>query len=211
MRPSAPRPRAAEPLVASSASITGIGALWLQLTDYITQSQIRGFLLAFSAIAVMLCLLFRSLTIGLLAMIPNLSPALLALGGMGWLDISLDYVRLLVAPVAIGIAVDDTIHLVTRYRHEFRQCGNYRRALRASLQDVGRALFITSVVLVLGFLVFQFSVMDSQVAFGTLLAGTIVVALVANFLLMPALIMTFEPFGPEGEGPEEATRSSSTP
>jgi predicted RND superfamily exporter protein len=190
---------AASPLVASTASVTGIGALWLQLTDYITQSQIRGFLLAFVAIAVMLCLLFWSLKIGLLVMIPTVTPALLALGGMGWLDISLDYVRLLIAPVAIGISVDDAIHLVTRYRHEFRRCGDYRQALRASMAEVGRALVITSVVLVLGFLTFQFSEMDSQLAFGALLAGTIFAALVANFFLMPALVMTFEPFGPEGK------------
>jgi predicted RND superfamily exporter protein len=191
---------AAEPLVASTATVTGIGALWLQLTDYITQSQIRGFLLAFAAIAAMVCLLFRSFKIGLLAMIPNVSPALLALGGMGWLDIPLDYIRLLIAPVAIGVAVDDTIHLVTRYRHEFRRCGDYGEALAISLRDVGRALFITSVVLVVGFLSFQFSVMDSQIAFGALLAGTISVALIANFILMPALVMTFQPFGPERKG-----------
>ena len=65
------------------------------------------------------------------------------------------------------------------------------------MNDVGRALFITSTVLVCGFLVFLLSVMDSQASFGVLLAITILVALVADFLLMPALVMTFEPFGPE--------------
>jgi predicted RND superfamily exporter protein len=99
--------------------------------------------------------------------------------------------------VALGIAVDDTMHLVTRYRHEFLRCGNYAEALSAGMKDVGRALFITSVVLVLGFLVSLFSPLDSQASFGVLLATTIVVALVANFLLMPALVLTFEPFGPE--------------
>jgi hypothetical protein len=88
------------------------------------------------------------------------------------------------------------MHLVTRYRHEFLRCGNYAEALRAAMRDVGRALFITSVVLVLGFLTSLFSSLDSQANFGMLLATTIVVALVANFLLMPALILTFKPFGP---------------
>jgi predicted RND superfamily exporter protein len=145
----------------------------------------------------MICLLFRSLRIGLLAMVPNLVPVILTLGGMGWLDIPLDYVRLFVAPVAIGIAVDYTIHLVTRYHHEFLACGDYRHALHASMKDVGRALFITSVALVAGFLVFMLSVMDSTSTFGLLLACTIVMALIANFFLMPALFMTFKPFGPE--------------
>ncbi len=186
----------AEPLSASTVSYTGIGALWLSLMDYITQSQIRGFLLAFVAIAAMLCLLFRSLEIGLLSMLPNLAPVILGLGIMGWLDLPLDYQRLLMAPVAIGISVDFTIHLVTRYRHEFFERGDYESALRASMEDVGRALFITALVLVAGFLVFTFSIMDSQVSFGLLLATVLAVALAANFFLMPALILTIEPFGP---------------
>ena len=111
------------------------------------------------------------------------------------LDLPLDYVRLLIAPVAIGISVDFTIHLVTRYRHELLERGDYESALRASMEGVGRALFITALVLVAGFLVFTFSVMDSQVSFGLLLATVLVVALAANFFLMPALILTFEPFG----------------
>jgi predicted RND superfamily exporter protein len=185
------------PLQASTVSATGIGSLWLELMNYITQSQIRGFGLAFAAIATMMCLLFRSIRIGLLTMLPNLLPAALILGVMGWLQIPLDYVKLLIAPVAIGISVDDTIHHVTRYRHEFLRSGDYREALFASMTDVGRALFITSAALVLGFLVFLFSVMDSQTTFGVLLASTIVVALAADFFLMPALVMTFKPFGPE--------------
>ncbi len=176
---------------------TGIAALWIQLMDYITQSQLRGFFLAFAAITVMLCVLFRSVPIGLIAMVPNLFPVLVTVGGMGWAGVPLDYVRLLVAPVAIGIAVDDTIHHITRFRHEFLRLGSYEQALRSSMTDVGRALFITSVVLVLGFLTFTYSMMNSQQSFGALLATTIVTALVADFVLMPALVVTLKPFGPE--------------
>jgi predicted RND superfamily exporter protein len=201
----------AEPLDASTASRTGIGALWLQLMDYITESQIRGFLLAFTAIAAMLCLLFKSLRIGLLSMLPNLAPVVFVLGLMGWIDIPLDYQRLLIAPVAIGISVDFTIHLVTRYRHEIIESRDYEGALHTSMADVGRALFITALVLVAGFLVFVFSILDSQVSFGFLLATVIAAALAANFFLMPALILTFEPFGPESKAVDqeaaEATRS----
>ncbi len=104
--------------------------------DYITQSQIRGFLLAFVAIGIMMCLLFRSLEIGLLSMLPNLAPVIFGLGIMGWLDLPLDYQRLLMAPVAIGISVDFTIHLVTRYRHEQLERGDYAEC--ASGFDGGR-------------------------------------------------------------------------
>jgi predicted RND superfamily exporter protein len=189
---------AANPLEASTIEMTGIGALWLKLMDYIVSSQIQGFTLAFLAIALMMIFIFRSLKTGLISMIPNLAPVVLTLGVMGWGGILLDYNKVTIAAVAIGIAVDDTIHMISRYRHEFLLCGNYQEALVTTMQDVGRALLITSVALVLGFLVFVFSVLAAKAMFGILLATSIVVALVADFLLMPALVLTFKPFGPEG-------------
>ncbi len=186
----------AYPVSAASVSVTGMGALWLRLQEYITRSQIRGFLLAFGVIAALMCFMFQSLKTGLLAMVPNLSPVVLTLGVMGWLDIPLDYVRLLIATVAIGIAVDDTIHHMTRFRYEFLRSGSYEQALEASTVDVGRALVITSVALVAGFLVFLLSGLDSAASFGVLLASTISAALVADFLLMPALVLTLKPWGP---------------
>jgi predicted RND superfamily exporter protein len=121
---------------------------------------------------------------------------------MGWLGIPLDYVRLLIASVAIGISVDDTIHHVSRFDMEFRRTGSYERALHLAMTEVGRPLVITSVVLVAGFLVFSFSRLDSIQTFGLLLSSTIVTALVADFTLMPALVLTIRPLGEERE-PEE--------
>lgn len=186
-----------DPIRESQLAVTGIGALWVKMMAYIVSSQIRGFLLAFGAIAVVLVLVFRSPRIGLIAMVPNLSPVLLTLGAMGWLGIVLDYSKVGIAAVAMGIAVDDTIHLVSRYRHEFARRGDYMEALVVSLQDVGLALVITSVTLVCGFLVLTLSILDVTAMQGILLATTVVVALIADFLLMPALILTFQPFGPE--------------
>jgi predicted RND superfamily exporter protein len=129
--------------------------------------------------------------------VPNLAPIVLTLGVMGWMGIFLDYYKASIAAVALGIAVDDTVHLVSRFRYEFERCGSYEKALREALTDVGRALLITSVALVLGFTVLLGSIMQSQATQGLLLATTIVTALVADFLLMPALVLTFHPFGPE--------------
>ena len=189
-----------EPLQHSALTLTGIGALWLKLMDYIVSSQVQGFLLAFGVIAAMMVSIFRSFGTGMISMVPNLTPVALALAFMGFFAIPLDYSKVSIAAVAIGIAVDDTVHLLSRYRHEFRIHGNYARALEAALQDVGRALLITSTALVLGFLVFLLSALHSQAMYGVLLASTIVSALVADFLLMPALVLTFKPFGPEGAG-----------
>jgi len=185
------------PLLATTLEQTGIGALWLKLVDYIVLSQVQGFTIAFSVIAVLMCVLLGSVKTGLISMIPNLIPVCLALGVMGWLNIPLDYSKVSIAAVAMGIAVDDTIHLTLRFRHEFNHCGRYSEAFQRSLRDVGRALIITSIALVAGFQVLLLSVLDSQATQGMLLSTTIVTALAADFLLMPALILTLKPFGPE--------------
>ena len=187
------------PLEFTTAKVTGIQSLWLILMEYITTSQIQSFLIAFSAIGLLLCLVFRSLAVGGISMIPNVFPSLLTLGIMGWVGNPLDYNKLMLASVAMGIAVDDTVHMLSRFRHEFRVRGRYEEALRAAMLDVGRALTITSVILVVGFLVLVFSALDSKSSQGLLLGGTIVSALVADFLLMPALVLTLKPFGKEKE------------
>jgi len=195
--------QAENPLEHSENEFTGISSLWIQLTDYITQSQLQGVFLAFTVIAMLMCFIFRSVKVGLISMIPNVAPSILTVGLIGWLGVYLDYMKLLIAPIAIGIAVDDTIHLLTRYHHEFQKHKNYNKALIAAMSDVGRALLITSIVLVCGFSVFSFSQMDSQFWFGLMLALTIFIALVADFFVMPALILIFKPFGPEEESTEE--------
>ena len=118
---------------------------------------------------------------------------------MGWLGIPLDYNKIMIATVAMGIAVDDTIHFISRYHHEFTVSGSYTEALSAAMADVGHAVFVTSLVLVLGFLVNVFSVLDASAQSGVLLAVTIATALIADLLLTPALVLTIQPFGPEGE------------
>jgi predicted RND superfamily exporter protein len=188
------------PLEATTLSMTGIGALWIKLLDYIMSSQIQGFVIAFSVITLTMIAIFRSAKIGLISMVPNLAPVFLALGAMGWFDISLDYNKVTIAAVALGISVDDTIHLMSRFHHEFGIHRNYEKALRAALADVGRALVITSIALVLGFLVLASSEMRSQAYYGILLSGALVTALIADFFFMPSLVLWLKPFGPEGEG-----------
>lgn len=188
---------------------TGIGVLWIGLLDYITTSQIRGVTLALIVISAMMCFIFRSIKVGLVSMLPNIAPILLTLGMMGWMGITLDYLKCMIASVAIGIAVDDTIHLLTRYQHEFRRCGNYELALRRSMRSVGRALLITSTVLVAAFLVYTGTEMDNMHWFGLLLASTVITALFADFLVMPALILYLKPFGAENSAGESRLASAS--
>lgn len=176
---------------------TGIGLLWVQLAEYIADSQLTGYGLAFVMIFLIIAIVFRSIKLAAIAMIPNLAPVILTLGVMGWMDIPLDYYRLLLATIAIGIAVDDTIHVLARFRTEFRRCGNYAEAMAASVRGVGQALIITSIILVVAFLVFLLSDTTVFASFGILLAATIFTALIADLFLLPVLLMIFKPFGEE--------------
>jgi predicted RND superfamily exporter protein len=169
--------------------------------DYIAQSQIQGYLLAFTFIAGILCLAFRSLKVGMLAMIPNLFPVILILGAMGAIGMNLDYLRMLLATVAIGIAVDDTVHMTSRIRKEFLRCRNYEQAISIGLLSVGRPVMITSIILSLSFLVYLASDMAVLAGFGILLSVTVVTALLADLFLLPALLLVFKPFGAESEQP----------
>ena len=188
---------AAHPVSNAEIRITGMGILWVRVANYIAESQMLGYGLAFGIIALVLCLAFRSVKVGLLVMIPNLFPAVLVLGFMGLNGMQLDYFKLMLATVAIGIAVDDTVHMSTRIRKEFHRCGDYEEAIRASLLTTGRALVITTIILSLSFLVYTVSDMAILADFGILLSATMVSALVADLFLLPCLVLVLKPFGRE--------------
>ncbi len=182
-----------------SVEPSGVGLLWVKLADYIFTSFTKGYLLVFSMIFVLMCIIFRSLKVGALAMIPNLAPILLTMGYMGYAGINLDYIRMMIATIAIGIAVDDTVHLVSRMRQEFFRCGNYQQALTQAIGGVGHALVITTLILVASFSTHFASEMATMASFGSLLISAICMALLADLFLLPVLLIRFQAFGPEFE------------
>jgi predicted RND superfamily exporter protein len=171
--------------------------MWVKMGEYIADTQLIGYSLIFVMVAGFLCLAFGSVKVGMLAMIPNLAPVVVVLGLMGWLGIHLDYMKLLLATIAIGIAVDDTLHLVIRFRRCFMASGNYRTALADSMRDVGPALVITTIILLGAFSCYLLSQLAIISSFGVLLGVAISVALLADMLFMPALLLITKPFGPE--------------
>ncbi|GAB3375011.1 MMPL family transporter [Spongiibacter taiwanensis] len=185
------------PLPGADVRKTGIGLMWIKIADYIADTQLYGYSLIFVGIALFLCIAFGSIKVGLLTMIPNILPVVAVMGLMGWLDMHLDYMKLLLATIAIGIAVDDSIHLVTRFRHRFKETGNYAKAMEQALEDVGPALIITTLILLGAFACYQFSNMAVIADFGLLLSVSIASALIADLLFMPALLMLTKPFGKE--------------
>jgi hypothetical protein len=177
--------------------LTGIGHVFTKLSTYLTNAQLQTFGVAFLVITVMMILVTRSIRLGLIAMVPNLLPVGITLGFMGWMGVPLDWITLLIAAVAIGIAVDDTVHLTVRVRRLFLQTGNYDQALESALATVGRPVVYTSLSLSAGFLVFLAATMNNTAQFGWLTAMCVLLAMVADLLVTPALIRLTHPLGPE--------------
>jgi predicted RND superfamily exporter protein len=178
----------------TTARITGIGKLVANLDNYILRSQVRSFLLAFVVIGLMICLLFRSLRMGLWALVPNALPLLLVIGTMGWLGILLDVATVMVASILLGLIVDDTVHFLARFRLEEREAlrsGSrepVRRALFLTGTGTGRALLTTTVVLTCAFWTLFFSNFEPNRAFGIVTGAAIAVALVFDLVVLPSVI-----------------------
>src|SRR5690606_15208052 len=134
-----------------------------------------------------------------IALIPNVIPVLLITGLIGWSGIPLDSDTLLVVPIAIGISVDDTIHFLTHYRTLLLRGFSCLEAIRETLREVGQAIFFTSVVLSAGFLIFGLSAYQAMTNFGVFSSIAIAVALLADLILLPALLMIFRPFERKGK------------
>ena len=177
--------------------ITGLSFLVLKAMQYIEATQISSISIAILIISLLMVVVFRSVKVGLISMLPNIFPIILTLGLMGWAGIWLDYVRTLVACIAIGLAVDDTIHFMARYQMEFHQKGNYTDALFSTMKGVGRAITITTVVLVIGFSMAMTSQLNDSFYFGLLSSVCIFIALLADYFICPSLILLFKPFGKE--------------
>ncbi|MFQ5714092.1 MAG: RND family transporter [Candidatus Scalinduaceae bacterium] len=174
-------------------TITGIVPLLMDMQGYLIESQIKTFTLAFILIFICITLLLKSLRIGMISMIPNLTPIAVTLGVMGYLDIRLDVATIMIASVAIGISVDDSIHFLYRFKKEYQENKNYCVSIQRTLSGVGRALVFTTVVATCGFLIFCLSSFKPIQYFGLLTGVTMASALLADIFLLPSCILLFKP------------------
>jgi hypothetical protein len=169
-------------------SFTGVMALMSGTFNAVIHSMARSYVIAFMVITPMMILLIGRVRIGLLSMVPNLAPIVIALGAMGWAGLTLDMFTLLIGSIAIGLAVDDTIHFMHNFRRNYDRSGDVSQAVRETLTTTGQAMLFTSVVLASGFFVFALSTMKNLIVFGTVTGFTICVAFLADVLLGPALM-----------------------
>lgn len=168
--------------------------LYNNMLQSLFQSQILTLGGVFFGIMLMFLILFRSLKLALIAMVPNLLAAMLVLGMMGWLGIPLDIMTITIASITIGIAVDNTIHYIVRFKAEFAHDGNYVEALKRSHNSIGKAIFYTSVTIIMGFSILALSNFKPTIYFGLLTAFAMGVALLGALTLLPKLIVIFKPF-----------------
>ncbi len=172
--------------------LTGLVPLLVDMQDRLLESQIRSFGLAFLLIGPVIALLLRSVRYAALSLAPNLTPIVLALGIMSLFDIALDPATVMIAGIALGIAVDDTIHLLESYLRRRRAGAGADEAIDDSMQTVGRAMMRTSVVATVGFLVLCFSEFLPLLYFGLFTAVAMLAAMVADLVVLPALLLLAE-------------------
>jgi predicted RND superfamily exporter protein len=182
-------------LNADQIHLTGMLVLYNNMLQSLFRSQILTLGAVFLAIMLMFLALFRSVRTAVTAIIPNLASAALVLGLMGWFGIPLDLMTITIAAITVGIGVDDTIHYVYRFRHEFEVDGDYWAAIGRCHRSIGRAIYYTSVTIMLGFSILVLSRFIPTIHFGLLTSLAMLVALLANMTLLPLLIVTFRTAG----------------
>jgi predicted RND superfamily exporter protein len=175
--------------------LTGMLVLYNNMLQSLFRSQILTLGAVFLAICVMFFVLFRSIRMAVAAIIPNLVSAILVLGLMGWLGIPLDLMTITIAAITVGIGVDDTIHYVHRFSTEFAIDHDYWATIRRCHRNIGRAIYYTSVTIMLGFSILAFSQFVPTIYFGLLTSLAMLTALLADMLLLPTLIVAFRAGG----------------
>ncbi len=174
-----------------TVELTGTVVLYATIVDTLTKGQIRSLGLAFLVITLMMTLYLRSIRIGLISMIPNLFPVLFVLGVMGWTGIPLNVVTVMISSIALGIAVDDTVHYLARYRAESLETDDRLEAMRKTLFHTGRAILFTSVVMAGGFWVICLSDFRPNIYLGLLTGVAMIAALLGDLLLLPICVHLF--------------------
>jgi predicted RND superfamily exporter protein len=177
--------------------LAGLLVLYNNMLQSLFKSQILTLGMVVLVLLGMFRILFRSLKLALIAIVPNLLAISVVLGVMGWLNIPLDMMTITIAAISIGIAVDNTIHYIYRFRYEFQYEHRYIKTVHQCHGSIGRALYYTSLTIISGFLILTLSNFIPSIYFGLLTALAMLIALLAALTLLPQLIIIFKPFGPE--------------
>ncbi|MCC9165362.1 efflux RND transporter permease subunit [Pontibacter harenae] len=177
----------------TSVSLTGTTLLFIKGNEYLINNLSSSLVLAFVLVTITIALLFKSIRVVVISLIPNMVPLLIAGGLMGFFNIPLKPSTALIFSIALGIAIDDSIHFLAKYRYELQRNGfNVSRAITASLQEAGTSMIYTSIILFFGFVIFAFSEFGGTKALGLLMSISLLIALFTNLIILPTLLMSFD-------------------
>jgi predicted RND superfamily exporter protein len=172
---------------------TGVSVVASDGTRYLVNNLISSLIFAIICIGVLMALLFRSWRMVLISMIPNIIPLIVTAGIMGFFGIPLKASTLLIFSIAFGISIDDTIHFLSKYRQELKnKHWDLKSCVLIAIRESGLGMFYTSIVLFCGFSVFAFSQFGGTQALGILISITLLVAMVNNLILLPALLLSMD-------------------
>ena len=174
--------------------VSGMMVLYNNMLQSLFTSQIETLGVVMLGIALMLLVLFRSFSLALIGILPNILAAGIILGLMGILDIPLDMMTITIAAITIGIAVDNSIHYIYRFREEYPGKADYVSTLHYCHANIGRAVFYTAITIIIGFSILVMSNFIPTIYFGLLTALAMFIALLAALTLLPKLILIFRPF-----------------
>ena len=176
-----------------TAKATGTTLLFVKGNKFLVKNLRRSLILAFIIIAIIMGILFRSPKMITISLIPNLVPLIVIAGLMGYFDVALRPSTVLIFSVVFGISVDDSIHFLAKYRQElFANNFFVPLAISKSIRETGASMIYTSVILFAGFIIFSGSEFISTTMLGVLTSTTLLVAMFANLIVLPALLMVFD-------------------
>jgi len=173
--------------------LSGTSVVFLEGSKYMVQNLIISLIMAVILIAALMALLFNSARMVVVSLIPNIVPLIATAGLMGYLGVPIKPSTLLVFSIALGIAVDDAIHYLSKYRHELKATKhNLKESVLNAIREAGVSMIYTSVVLFCGFSLFVFSDFGGTQALGLLVSFTLLVAMFTNLIILPSLLLSFE-------------------
>jgi len=175
--------------------LAGVLILFNNLLQSLFKSQILTLGVVMAGITIMFLILFRNITLSLIGVVPNFMAAFLILGIIGLLGIPLDMMTITIAAITIGIAVDNSIHYIYRFKEEFKKINNYNSTLEKCHDTVGVAILNTSITIVFGFSILVLSNFIPTIYFGIFTGIAMLLAMISVLTLLPKLILVVKPFG----------------
>jgi predicted RND superfamily exporter protein len=174
-------------------TLTGILLLYNNMLQSLFDSQIKSLGFVMLIIAAMFLILFKSIALMVIGIVPNLLSALLVLGIMGIMKLPLDMMTITIAAITVGIAVDNSIHYIYRFKEELKTCGDYEQTILICHSTIGKAIFFTGITVIFGFSILILSNFIPTIIFGVLTGFAMLVALIAVLTLLPRMLISFKP------------------